>query len=201
LFNAKKHKIFSKALEEEIKEALSFYPNLQDYGISFRFKIIETKSFMLAQPKKRTMLFPRKWRRYKIIISKNYFTKNKEFEDGRVPFDIVVGWIGHELGHVTDYVDRSSINMAAFGYKYYYKKAFVRIAEIAADTNAVHAGLIDYLVVSKRFGRNPDYFAQDYIDKLNDLYPSVEDVIEWDRLHKKHQDEMKNTDVDTGKQE
>src|SRR5690606_18938406 len=113
----------------------------------------------------------------------------------RVPFDIVVGWIGHELGHITDYLDRSSINLALFGLRYYYSNTFIKQAEISADTFAVQAGLIDYLVVSKQFGRDPKYFPQDYIDKLNSLYPSIEDVKEWDRLHKKHQDEMKNTDV------
>ena len=194
MYNPEKHKIRAKALEKEIIKALSYYPHLEDYVIVFRFRIIESKSYMLAQPRMRSMILPRRWRQFEIIISKNYFTKNPKFEDGRVPSDIVVGWIGHELGHVTDYLDRSSVNLALFGIKYYYQQAFIKKAEISADTFAVHAGLIDYLVVSKKFGRDPKYFSQDYINKLNQLYPSVEDVLEWDRLHKKHQKEKQNTD-------
>lgn len=195
MYNPSKHKIRAKSLEKEIIKALSYYPHLEEYGLLFRFRIIESKSFMLAQPRLRTMILPRGWRQYEIIISKNYFTKNPKFEDGRVPFDIVVGWIGHELGHVTDYLPMSSVSLALFGIRYYYSLDFIKKAEIAADTFAVKAGLIDYLVVSKEFGRNPAYFAQDYIDKLNSLYPSVADVKEWDRLHKLHQKEMEDSDV------
>ncbi|MBD3637633.1 MAG: hypothetical protein HUJ25_09790 [Crocinitomicaceae bacterium] len=194
MYNPKKHTIKAKELEYEIKEALKFYPHLEQYGIIFRFRIIERKSFMLAQPRLRTMILPRRWRQFEVIISKTYFTKNKHFENGRVPSDIVIGWIGHELGHITDYMDRSSVNLALFGFKYYYYKWFIKQAEITADTFAVHAGLTDYLVVSKRFGRDPKFFPQDYIDKLNSLYPSVEDVLKWDKMHREHQEELKNTD-------
>src|SRR5690606_31712462 len=143
MYNPKKHIIKAKTLENEIIKALSFYPELKNYGIHFRFRIIERKSFMLAQPRLRTMILPRQWRQFEVIISKTYFTKNPHFEDGRVPSDIVVGWIGHELGHISDYLDRSSVNLALFGFKYYYYNSFIKKAEIAADSFAVYAGLIN----------------------------------------------------------
>ncbi|UKN02793.1 hypothetical protein K6119_04590 [Paracrocinitomix mangrovi] len=187
-----KHIIKAADLEKEIETALAHYPELKDRKIIFRFRVIERKSFMLAQPRLRTLILPRRWRQYEVIISKNYFTKNKLFEDGRVPSDVVVGWIGHELGHVADYLPRSSVNLMWFGFMYSFYNSFIKKAEISADKNAVKAGLIDYLVVSKEFGRNPKYFPQDYIDKLNSLYPSIADVKEWDRLHKLHQAEAVN---------
>lgn len=195
VYNPEKHIIKAKELEDEIKKALSFFPQLKNYSILFRFRIIERKSYMLAQPQIKSLWRHRSKRKYQIIISKNYFTKNPNFEDGRVPSDVVIGWIGHELGHILDYIDRSSLSLMWFGFKYYYFESFIREAEITADHNAVKAGLIKYLVISKEFARNPLYFKQDYIDKLNSLYPSVADVKEWDRLHKQHQEEMKNTDA------
>lgn len=182
-----KYLILTPELQSEILKALSFYPELKNYGIRFQYRKISQKSFMLAQPMFRTLLFPRRYRKYKIIINKAYFTQNKKLYKGKVPSDIVIGWIGHELGHIMDYIHRSSFNLIWFGFKYSTDPKFVMKAEIAADKNAVKAGLIDYLVISKEFGRNPAYFEQAYIDKLNSLYPSVATVKQWDIEFKKGQ--------------
>jgi len=66
-----------------------------------------------------------------------------------------------------------------FGVMYYFSHDFLRKAEITADKNAVERGFIDSIVESKRFDRNPKYFPQSYINKLNTLYPSVFQVMEW----------------------
>lgn len=191
---SKKHRKLAKELEKEIKEAAKHYPELADYVILFRFSKINRQSFMLAQPRLRSLIFPKRKRQFEILINKKKFVDNAMFEDGRIPSEIIIGWIGHELGHIKDYINRSSLNLMWFGLKYSTDKKFLMKAEVDADRNAVHAGLIEYLVTSKKFGRNPKYFAQSYIDKLNSLYPSVSDVEEWDRLHKQHQEEMVNTD-------
>lgn len=192
-----KHRAWAKELEEEVRKALSHYPELKDVGIIFRYRNIIRDSYMLAQPRLRTLILPKSMRQYEIIINKKFFSENEKFENGKPPFDVIVGWIGHELGHVMDYVPRNSLNLMWFGYKYAFRPSFIKKAEITADMNAVKAGMIHYLVVSKEFGRDPQYFAQDYIDKLNGLYPSVEDVKEWDRLHKENLlefEESKETD-------
>lgn len=108
------------------------------------------------------------------------------FKNGRILSEVIVGWLGHELGHVLDYKNRNSINLMYFGFMYYFSKRFLMKAEITADRNAVEHGLINELVVSKKFGRNPKYFQRRYIDKLNALYPSVETVLSWaDELEEK----------------
>lgn len=78
-----------------------------------------------------------------------------------------------------DYKDRSSWNLTWFGFWYYFSKKFLMQAEITADYNAVKQGLIRELVISKEFGRNPAYFPKSYVEKLEGLYPSVEDVKKW----------------------
>lgn len=184
---SKKHRRLATELEEEIKIAASHYPDLAGYKIIFDYKKIGRQSFMLAQPRLRSLIFPKRKRQFEIHINDTYFTQNPHFDDGRVPSEVLIGWLGHELGHVQDYIRRSSVNLMWFGFMYYFYPRFIMKAEIFADRNAVKAGLIDYLVTSKEFGRNTKYFPQDYIDKLNKLYPSVQDVKDWDAMYKKRE--------------
>ncbi len=136
---------------------------------------------MLAQPKPYSLLLRRNKREYQILINRRFFLFNKQFTNGRIPFDILTGWLGHELGHIMDYKDRNSINLIWFGIRYHFFNSFLKKAEVTADFNAVKAGMIDYLVVSKEFGRNPKYFPPSYIAKLIRLYPSVSLVKQWAR--------------------
>lgn len=175
------NKIYPPELKDEVKRALSFYPVLKDVHIEFRFNKIEVQSYMLAQPIFKTLWRRKSKRKYQILIRRKYFIDNPQFENRRIPFTVLVGWLGHELGHIVDYKDRSSLNLVWFGFKYQFFNSFLKQAEIAADMNAVKAGMIHELVISKEFGRNSDYFSQSYIDKLNTLYPSVETVKGWDQ--------------------
>jgi hypothetical protein len=172
---------YPSELKTEVEQALSYYPELLDTKISFVWGRFARRSFMLAQPVVSTMLKHKSKRKYRIIMKKRFFLKNRQFPNGKIPSDVIVGWLGHELGHVMDYKDRSSWNLAWFGFFYYFSIPFLKKAEITADRNAVKHGLLYNLVVSKEFGRNPKYFPQSYINKLNRLYPSVELVKEWDR--------------------
>jgi len=173
------NKKYPSEIKKEVESALSFYPDLEDVSIHFRWGIFTQHSFMLAQPVISTLFREKSKRKYQIIMRKRFFLKNKQFPHGRIPSDVMIGWLGHELGHVADYKDRTSWNLAWFGVFYYFSKRFLMKAEIAADRNAVKRGLIRELVVSKEFGRNPKYFPRYYIKKLNSLYPSVEDVEGW----------------------
>mgnify|MGYP006945861185 FL=1 len=125
-------------------------------------------------------LFRKKEKRaYQIIMRKDFFLKNRQFANGRIPSEVKIGWLGHELGHVLDYKDRNSLNLVWFGIMYYFSKSFLKKAEITADRNTVEHGMIKELVTSKEFGRDPKYFPMSYVNKLNGLYPSVADVKEW----------------------
>ncbi|MCB9261540.1 MAG: hypothetical protein H6607_04130 [Flavobacteriales bacterium] len=170
---------YPKELEKEVMIVMAKYPELQQTFIHFKWGKIAAKSFMLAQPQVASLLRHRSKREYQIIMKERFFTHNKMMENGRVPSEVIVGWLAHELGHILDYKDRSSWNLAWFGVKYYFLTSFLKKAEITADHNAVKHGFIDEIVVSKEFGRNPKYFPKDYIAKLNRLYPSVKTVKEW----------------------
>lgn len=63
----------------------------------------------------------------------------------------MIGWIGHELGHVMDYQERSGLNLLVFGIKYLTSNGFIKEAERAADTFAVNHGMSDYILATKDF--------------------------------------------------
>lgn len=176
---ALENKTYPEELKEEISKALSHYPELKNVTIHFRYNDFSAKSYMLAQPVVKTLLRSKEKREYQILMRKDFWVENEQFENGRIPSVVMVGWLGHELGHIMDYKDRSSLNLAFFGFKYQFFNSFLKKAEITADYNAVKAGLAQELVISKEFGRNPKYFPADYIAKLQDLYPTVNLVKQW----------------------
>lgn len=181
----KGNKKYPSKLKSEVEKALSYYPELDDVAIEFRWGVFTQHSFMLAQPKVSTMLRNKKHRKYQIIMRKKFFLKNKRVPNRRIPSEVIIGWLGHELGHIVDYKPRSNWNLMWFGIRYYLSKEFLIKAEITADLNAVKHGLINELIVSKEFGRNPMFFPWNYINKLNKLYPSIASVQSWnDNLSK-----------------
>jgi len=175
----KGNKKYPSKLKTEVERALAFYPELDEVAIEFRWGVFTQHSFMLAQPKIPTLFRSKANREYQIIMRKKFFLKNSRVPNGRIPSDVIVGWLGHELGHVLDYKHRSSWNLIRFGVLYYFSKSFLKKAEITADRNAVEHGLIKELLLSKEFGRSPKFFTWKYINKLNELYPSIDRVKGW----------------------
>ena len=69
---------------------------------------------MQAQPKFLSIFKKSENRSYLIIINKNFNIENKEFVIYDIPSEALIGWIGHELGHITDYNNRSGVNLLMF---------------------------------------------------------------------------------------
>ena len=170
------NKIYPNDLRSEIEKALSYYPDLVDTHIKFRWGRFARRSFMLAQPIISTMFRKKEHRHYQIIMKKRFFIKNKQFANGKLPSDVIVGWLGHELGHILDYRDRSTWNLMWFGILYYFSDSFIKKAEITADKNAAEHGLIKELTMAMEFSNNRAYFPMSYIQKLKHLYPSLKQI-------------------------
>ena len=109
------NKIIPHAILEEVKTALSFYPELADTPIEFKFKKKIKKSFMQAQPRFSGIFKKRKNRGYVILISEKLQIEDEAFEISQIPSDVMIGWIGHELGHIMDYRDRKGFNLLVLG--------------------------------------------------------------------------------------
>jgi hypothetical protein len=165
-------------IENNVLIALSFYPELTNTPISFVFKRNIKTSVMQAQPVFTTLLRKRKNRRYRINISAHFKLTHSRMPILQIPDDVMIGWIGHELGHILDYESRSNAAMVSFGYRYYFHPSFVKQAEMIADSLAVERGMGNYIVATKRFILNHAELPQRYKDKIARLYLSPDVIVE-----------------------
>ncbi|WP_338196848.1 hypothetical protein [Flagellimonas marinaquae] len=180
-----------KNIRQEVKTALSYFPELDGIPIRFKFKKSIKKSVMLAQPTWSGLLKPRKERSYVILISEKFKISGEEFKTVDVPRDVLIGWIGHELGHVMDYQQRGNLNLMGFGIRYVMLKEFVKKAERAADSFAVSRGMSNYILKTKRFILNHANIDNGYKERIKQYYLSPDEIMEM----VKKQDSTNNKDL------
>ena len=90
----------------------------------------------------------------------------------------MIGWIGHELGHILDYEGKSNLEIMSFGYRYLFHPSFVKHAEMVADSFAVERGMGHFIVATKRFILDHAELPQSYKDKIRRLYLSPDVIVE-----------------------
>lgn len=166
------------SIKDQVEVALTHYPQLKDTPIAFRFKKEIKKSTMQAQPSFASFLKSRKNRAYIIFISEKFHIEDEVFSILDVEDDVLIGWIGHELGHVMDYRDRSTLNMISFALKYLFSTAHIQEVERAADTYAVKHGMYQYILATKNFILNNTSISPKYKNRIKRLYMSPEEIME-----------------------
>lgn len=171
------NKIFPVSIQTEVEEALSYYPELEKIHIEFKFRRKKMKSFMQAQPKFSSLLHRRSKRRYIIQISEKFNIDGKEFDVNHVPSEILIGWLGHELGHVYDYLDRSTINLIGFGANYIFSRSSIKTTERSADLNAILHGMGDYIFKTRNFILDHTELSEKYKKKIRKLYLSPPEIL------------------------
>lgn len=181
-------------IEKNVLAALSFYPELKQTPIHFIFKKNIKSSVMQAQPVFRTLMNRKKNRGYRINISSMFKLTHAAIPIHQIPDDIMIGWIGHELGHIMDYEGKTNMGMIRFGISYVLSSDYVRKAERIADTYAVTHGLGRYIIETKRFILDHAELPQSYKDKIARLYLSPDDIVEQVRkLEEQKSGEQKKT--------
>ena len=173
-----KNKIIPEEMEEVILTALSFYPDLLDTRIKFVYEQNIRKSVMQAQPKPRTLLRRKSHRVYVVKISRYLKLNQEKLDISTLPFEVLVGWIGHELGHIMDYKDRSGFAMVGFGARYWLSERFLKKAERRADLYALKHGLGDKIISTKNFVLNHVDIPVSYKERIKRLYMSPEEFTE-----------------------
>lgn len=96
----------------------------------------------------------------------------------RLPFEVLTGWLGHELGHVTDYLHRSLFSLTAYGFGYLFSKSYCKGAERSADEYAITHGMGEYIQATRNFILNHAHFPDSYKQKIRSLYLSPEELLE-----------------------
>lgn len=171
------NKIVPDGIWREAYVALSHYPELKDTPIELKFKKNIKKSFMQAQPEFSGLFKNRKNRSYTIFMNEEFKIEDEVFDVTAVPSEVLIGWIGHELGHIMDYRERSALDLIWFGIKYVTSKNYIREAERAADTYAVSHGLGENIIATKDFILNHSKLSDNYKNRIQDLYLSQEEIM------------------------
>ncbi|MDO9554067.1 hypothetical protein [Rhodonellum sp.] len=173
-----KNKVIPEEIKKPVMQALSYFPELAEVDITFAFKDKISGSIMQAQPRMFSLLVDTKEnRKYKINITRYLDFEDKSIPIEEVPYDALVGWIGHELGHIMDYLDRSTTGMMRFGVKYMLSDKKVIEAELTADGYAIGCGMGHQIVANKNFILNNDNFEEAYKDKIRNLYMSPSQIL------------------------
>lgn len=170
--------IIPESIATEIQTALDYYPELKESSIEFRFKKNIKKSTMQARPRFGSFFRTKKNRKYVVLISETFKISDQKFMTKDIPSDILIGWIGHELGHIADYQDRSKTNLIWFGLKYLFSDNHIVEAERAADTYAVAHGMADYILKTKDFILNNAKINEKYKLRIMKYYLSPEEIME-----------------------
>lgn len=197
------HKNFPEKLRPFVKKALSYYPELKETPVTFKFKPSIKKSTMQAQPDFKSFFKSRKNRRFYILISEKFHIENEEFSIMDVEDEVMIGWLGHELGHVMDYRDRGTLGMLIFGFKYLFSKNFLKEVERTADRYAVEHGMYHYILATKNFILNNTSITPKYKKRIRELYLSPEEIMEMvnaleaDKVKQKVQREIEEEEADT----
>lgn len=166
------------SIETEVVTALDYYPDLASTNIEIRFKKNIKKSTMQARPKFGSFFRSKKHREYVILISEKFKISDKEFATKDIPSDILIGWIGHELGHIMDYQNRSKLNLIWFGLKYVISDNHIIEAERAADSFAVSQGMESYILKTKDFILNNSEINPSYKLRIQKYYLSPEEIMD-----------------------
>lgn len=172
------NKIIPANIAEEVKTALSYYPELKDTPIEFKYKTAIKKSTMQAQPDLKSIFRSQEKRGYKILISTKFHIEKKAFNIEDVDSEVLIGWFGHELGHVVDYSDRSTLGMLIFGLKYLFSKSHLKEVERTADMIAINHGMAESILATKDFILNNVHISPAYKQRIAKLYMSPEEIME-----------------------
>ena len=172
------NKVIPDLLREEILLALSYYPELLPTHIEFLILSPSIKkSIMQAQPLVLTLFRPKYRRGYVIKISRCFKGDVQPLPIETIPQNILIGWVGHELGHIMDYLDRSVWSMARYGLGYLFSRRYFMQAERTADLHAISHGLGQKIIATKNFILDHAHLPERYKEKIRRLYLSPEETV------------------------
>ena len=175
--NTKDLKSIPPGIESEVRAALHFFPELEDVPIYFEFKDKIKHTTMQAQPKVSSLFKSRDNREYVIKIAQKVKIEGDVFYTKDLPRDVMIGWIGHELGHIMDYQEYSNLGMVWFGVRYVLSDNYISEAERAADVYAVEQGMADFIIKTKEFILNHANISEEYKLRVKKYYLSPEEIL------------------------
>ncbi len=170
------HKIMPEEYELEILIALSYFPELRDVNIIFLPKKIKTT--MACRPSMDAIFKDKEKRVYRIFINNLLEGKNGVNYDD-VPFNARIGLVGHELGHVVDYMQKSMLRIIGNGIGYVMSDTYRKSFEANVDKITVERGLGWQQYAFASFVRNKANVNESYLEFKENNYPSPKRFKGW----------------------
>ncbi len=164
-------------LKNEIHKAVSFFPKLENTILHFHLTDRMRSITMKAQPSFISLFKKRNKRTYHIYISKTFKNASKEISISDLPSDVLIGWLGHELGHIMDYEQMTNWQLMKFGFNYLVFDEHYNESEHTADFYAVRYGMEQYLIKKRKFILEQPEIFDTYKKKFKDHYLSPDDIV------------------------
>jgi hypothetical protein len=169
-----KNKNLPPELELECLVALSYFPELANVSIEFKWNN-NLKSTMKMMPSI-TSFFFRKKMKYVVHINQNATYTNLSLQE--LTFNAKVGWLGHELGHVIQ-CTLKNLEWVFYGWVFLIvSKKFVRKHERKTDMITIEHGLGYALYEGMHYTFNQPDIHPNYIKGLKENYLSLEEILE-----------------------
>jgi len=138
-----KNKRYDPAYEKLVLPALSYFPQLKNYRITF--KVRNHGVPLSTRPSFGSIFRHAKKREYMIFISTDTSTKWKDIQMNRVPLMAQFGIIGHEISHIIEFKEKSSFGMMGLGISHI-STSYMNKFEFQADSICVAQGMGNYLL-------------------------------------------------------
>ena len=167
---------YPKELKVAVERVRTYYPELDTIKLSFYRTTDFQGSIMQAQPVKESLWRRAARREYKVEMQPLIKLQNDTVPITSMPEDIMVGWLGHELGHIVDYTRYSSLGLIGLGIGYSLSDRYLMKVEMRADSIAAAHGLGPEIIAVKRFILEEKPFPEWYKDQIRDLYPSSRSI-------------------------
>ncbi|MDT8416333.1 MAG: hypothetical protein RQ864_00865 [Lutibacter sp.] len=195
--NFGKHKTIPQAFENQILIALSYFPELKDTKIDFKLKNRTTP--LATRPTFLSMFRSAKKRTYVITISK----KSTNYLDAivlkNIGYNAQIGVLGHELSHVSDYLNKGFGEMFTVATNEVFSKKKIDKFEFNTDLNCINHGLgyqlLDWSIqVRENLKRNNWLGAINLMGaENNERYMNPATIINILDKHHLYKDDEKNT--------
>lgn len=131
-----------KKIPDEIKAqaliALSFYPELENRCITFRFR--KRKTPLSSRPRLFSLFKRKQNRKYVITISTKTTSRLEPILFKNLPYNAQIGVLGHEIGHIVEYNQKKNLQIVGLAFKLLNSK-YVNSFEFNTDRIAIKHGL------------------------------------------------------------
>jgi hypothetical protein len=108
-----KNKRYDPAYEKLVLPALSYFPQLKNYRITF--KVRNHGVPLSTRPSFGSIFRHARKREYMIFISTDTSTEWKDIQMNRVPLMAQFGIIGHEISHIIEFKEKTGLGLIGLG--------------------------------------------------------------------------------------